>query len=353
MDEDIWKLMSRCIFKEAAEEEVQQLQQILHNHPALQQQYDLLSQVLKHQRPTALQHDDQYELQALNLLNKAEKMRRQTDLQRPVKKIRYGLVAACIAAIVAAAAMVFYSLPAKKQEQKMAAITRNGERKTVVLPDGTKVWLNAGSTLHYLPAFGAATREVKLQGEAFFDVAKDTARPFVVHAEHLLIKALGTAFNVKAYNEDGAVATALYRGLVSITRDEEGQNNQPILLYPHQKIIVPAAVPTPEKPAALQKELPAVTVEFLDSTEAEPARAETSWMYNRLEFRGDDFVTLAHKMQHWFNVPIHFKNERVKGLRFNGSFEKETIHQAMKALQLAHSFNYKIKNNEVFIDAVP
>ncbi|WP_317235987.1 FecR family protein [Niabella hibiscisoli] len=235
----------------------------------------------------------------------------------------------------------------------MAGVTRDGERKPLVLTDGTKVWLNAGSRLSYLPGFSAATREVMLEGEAFFDVTEDKSKPFVVHAGHVLIRVLGTAFNVKAYHEDHSVTTSLYRGLVSITREQDGQTSQPILLYPHQKIILPVDAQALGDQSASPKELAPVKIEFMDSSQAEPKRIETSWIYNRLEFRGDDFITLAYKLQHWFNIKVNFGDVAVQRLSFNGSFEKETIDQAMKALQLANPFLYKIENNEVFIYSAP
>lgn len=355
IDEDIWKLMSRCVFKEASDDEMQQFQQLLNDNPFLQQQYDLIRQVIKNPDTPALP-DNHYELQALSLLEKAEKMSAPAlpaKEIRLVKRIKYWLVAASVTGIMTVAATVFYSTGTKKKEPKIAGVTREGERKPLVLTDGTKVWLNAGSRLSYLPGFGATTREVALEGEAFFDVTEDKSRPFVVHAEHVLIKVLGTAFNVKAYDEDQSVTTSLYRGLVSITRDQEGQKSQPILLYPHQKLIVPVETQKIEDQAAPWKELPPVKIEFLDSSQAEPRRIETSWIYNRLEFRGDDFVTLAYKMQHWFNIKINFEDKPVQGLSFNGSFEKETIDQAMKALQLANPFIYKIEDNEVFIYSAP
>lgn len=359
INEDIWKLMSRCVFKEASEEEMRQFQQLLSENPSLQQQYDLISQVFKEPDSITFPVSDDYERQALNLLDRAEKIELQphtaAPLRRPVGRIKYWLVAASVTGLIAVATTVFYNSRSPKIAYTIAGVTREGERKPLILKDGTKVWLNAGSKLSYLPGFDDGSREVVLEGEAFFDVTENKARPFMVHAGHVLIKVLGTAFNVKAYNEDASVTTSLYRGLVSITRDQDGQKAQPILLYPHQKIIVPmeADADAPGTTVAVTKELPPVKIEFLDSSQAEPRRIETAWMYNRLEFRGDDFVTLARKMQHWFNVKINFVDKQVQALSFNGSFEKETIDQAMTALQLANPFTYKIENNEVFIYAAP
>ena len=99
-------------------------------------------------------------------------------------------------------------------------LSTKGSRSRSLLPDGTTVWLNAGSKLYYENDFNG-TREVRLEGEAFFDVVKQTDRPFIVHTSGIDIKVLGTAFNVKSYPEDKTVETTLYRGLVQVFRQED------------------------------------------------------------------------------------------------------------------------------------
>jgi ferric-dicitrate binding protein FerR (iron transport regulator) len=91
----------------------------------------------------------------------------------------------------------------------------------------------------------------------------------------------------------------------------------------------------------------------IDSTKSESERFETAWLYSRLEFRGSNFEDLAHKLERWYNVTIVFTDEKVKNLNFYGSFEKENVEQAFKALQVAVPvFDYKIENQQVMVSGV-
>ena len=89
----------------------------------------------------------------------------------------------------------------------------------------------------------------------------------------------------------------------------------------------------------------------IDSTKKESERIETAWRYNRLEFRGDSFEEVAKKLERWYNVTIVFTDEKVKKLTIIGSFEKETIEQAMAALKEAFPINFKINNHEILVES--
>jgi ferric-dicitrate binding protein FerR (iron transport regulator) len=104
------------------------------------------------------------------------------------------------------------------------------------------------------------------------------------------------------------------------------------------------------KEATARNAIPAsFTIINIDSTKKESDRFETAWLYSRLEFRGDSFEELALKLERWYNVTIRFTDETVKQLRFNGSFENETVLQAFSALKAASAFNYKMNDDEIFI----
>lgn len=239
---------------------------------------------------------------------------------------------------------------------KETIITQNGSRTRSLLADGTTVWLNVGSKLYYENDFNGATREVRLEGEAFFDVVKQPGRPFIVHTAGIDIRVLGTAFNVKSYPEDKNVETTLYRGLVQVFRQEDTISSG-IQLIPNHKLILPkhAAVETvklseDKKPSG--KELPAnFTITAIDSTKKESERIETAWVYNRIEFRGDSFEKVAKKLERWYNVTIFFTDEKAKLLSVNGAFEKETVEQAFAALKEAFPINFKINNHEIFVES--
>jgi ferric-dicitrate binding protein FerR (iron transport regulator) len=197
---------------------------------------------------------------------------------------------------------------------------------------------------------------VRLEGEAFFDVVKQPGRPFIVHTSGIDIRVLGTAFNVKSYPEDKTVETTLYRGLVQVSRKDDSKEKS-IQLKPNEKLILPKEAANveeklSEEEAPLAKPTPAsFIITHIDSTKKESERLETAWLYSRLEFRGDSFEELAHKLERWYNVTIVFADEKVKQLNVTGSFEKETVEQAFVGLKAAFPINYKINNREILVSS--
>lgn len=168
---------------------------------------------------------------------------------------------------------------------------------------------------------------------------------------------MGTAFNVKSYAEEQTIETTLIRGLVQITRAAD-KKGEPIYLHPNQKIVLPKTSITPIAEAnTIRKEqepiapATAAAIVYLDSSLKENERFETAWIYNRLEFRGDRFDDLAKKLERWYNITIHFEDEQVHNLVFNGSLENETVEQAFQALTAAASFHFEIKGNDIYISS--
>ena len=355
---DIWKLMARTIFGEASPGEKARLQEYLKSDSALQQQFEILSNTLKsHSDDTPADNlIEKHEIRSI--IEKANKISSKTPVLRPVLRKFVPLAAASVILLVLAGWLFFFrnSKPVLPVKEKPAFVAQRGARNQITLRDGTKVWLNSDSKLFYSSDFKGATREVRLEGEAFFDVIKNASKPFIVHADNIDIKVLGTAFNVRAYTNDESVETTLYRGLVNIIKTDD-KTFQPIMLYPNQKIIVPHDIVTGESEekasatAANSTIKKSIAIKQIDSAITEPQRIETAWMYNRLEFRGDPLAQLAYKLERWYNVKITFEDENVKQLSFNGSFEKENVQQALRALSIANPFNYKIKNNEIFISS--
>ncbi|WP_245645664.1 FecR family protein [Niabella ginsenosidivorans] len=349
--------MARNIYGEASPEEQEALHQFLSEHPQLQQRYELMKSLIHHINDTT------HSKGAAGLSERAAALiaGRQASVRTAVPKSKtvvrnylvYGTAIAALFLVYLGMRGERHQSPASAGSNQLrpALIVQNGNRRQLLLPDGSKVWLNGGSKLYYVTNFKGATREVRLEGEGFFDVNKISNKPFIVHAGAIDIKVLGTAFNVKAYPDENAVTTALYRGLISITKHDGAKGFQPILLYPNQKLVIPGNIISGDSVTA-PSPLNAVKIEALDSTKPETERLETAWVYNRLEFRGEDFITLARKMEHWYNVSIHFRDEKVKHLSFYGSFEKETIEQAMHALQTANAFNYTIEKNDISISSI-
>jgi ferric-dicitrate binding protein FerR (iron transport regulator) len=234
-----------------------------------------------------------------------------------------------------------------------------GTKTKVQLPDGSKVWVNSDSKLSYPEAFKGHTREIYLEGEAYFDVVKDPKHPFIVHTSGIDIRVLGTAFNVKAYKAESTIEATLVHGLIEVTKTEH-PNESKIILHPHEKLIFDKLAKEERvinHPAASTEKLaakyslpsPAIIISPFSKNIADSAIKETSWIYNRLTFEDERFEDLVIKIERWFNVHITISNEKIKSFRATGSFENETIDEALKELQYLVPFNYQLNGREIMI----
>jgi ferric-dicitrate binding protein FerR (iron transport regulator) len=225
---------------------------------------------------------------------------------------------------------------------------KSGAKSRLTLPDGTKVWLNAESRITYNNNFNTKTREVELEGEAFFDVVKNPYSPFIVHTTGIDIKVLGTAFNVKSYPHEQTIEATLVRGSIEVVKTDEPMGPK-VILQPHEKLVFTRAMDSLQKISTSKVPQQEMMVTSVTANVPDSVMKETSWVYNKLYFDGDTFSELGAKMERWFNVRITFKNEKVAAYRFKGVFKNETIEQALKALQLTADFKYNVDGNEVEI----
>lgn len=220
-----------------------------------------------------------------------------------------------------------------------------GKNRSLVLKDGTKVTLNKGTEIKYAATFKGETRDVYLTGEAFFDVAEDHAHPFIVHTKTINVKVLGTAFDVKSYADEPFTETTLLRGKIDITLNNGSGKHT--LLSPQQKFTLKhAADPAPEQ---LNDDAARVSVMTYYRDGGSDAVLETSWMKGQLLFRNEAFSLLSLRMARWYGVNFVFKTEGLEAVEFTGQFEKESLPQALSALQLITPFDYKIQGKTVYL----
>ena len=269
-----------------------------------------------------------------------------------------------IAAIVVAGILVFvnagktnHKLVSKSvQSQQREVMAKRGTRSKLILPDGTQVWLNADSKLTYLNTFNNELREVNLDGEAFFDVVKDAKRPFVVHTSGIDIKVLGTAFNVKSYQQESTIETTLLRGMIEVTTRDDTKTPK-VILRPHEKLVFKKSdnelsagdkievKPNPKSEKVQDARMAIIPV----ISRPDSVMKETSWVYNKLVFEGENFKEVSLKMERWYNVRIDFRDEKLMRYRLKGTFQNETIQQALEALKLIAKFDYVMNGNDVEI----
>ncbi|MFT4093902.1 MAG: FecR domain-containing protein [Niabella sp.] len=263
---------------------------------------------------------------------------------RPGRK--WMAIAAALTGLILLGGLVLFQyrhqLPADKQN---TIVTARGAKSYLLLPDGSKIWLNADSRLNYDKKFDQPVREVYLEGEAYFDVAKNSRRPFIVHTSLIDIKVLGTAFNVNAYKKDSLVEAVLVHGLIEITNKNEPEVRR-IILHPSQKY---QYINRNTLPAGGSSTKPVYTIQPVVIDKTDSTTMETAWVNNRLEFDGDTFTQLSEKLERWFNVEIVIKDREVAKYRLRGVFEDENISQVLTALQSIASFKYSINGNKIEI----
>ncbi len=272
------------------------------------------------------------------------------EIKKPGLKISWLLKISAAAAVLVVTAFFtvrFFSNNSAKSSKTFLA--DYGERKNIQLPDGSDVTLNAGSKIEIFGDFGKSTRDVFLEGEAFFDVKHNEKLPFIVHTDAMDVKALGTAFNVKAYGNERTTETSLIRGLVEVTL--KGNSNRSMLLYPNQKIKWehPLAKKAAGKPldsnnANSDNKLDSMVKKLVVSGEG--AIREVAWKENKLVFENELFVDVALLLERWYGVKIEFRDDAVRNYRLTGTFEKEDIHTVLDFLKESKAFNYKIEQGD-------
>ncbi len=230
--------------------------------------------------------------------------------------------------------------------------TPKGSSTIVNLPDGSKIWLNAESKLTYPQNFSATKREVYLEGEAFFNIAKNKNKKFLVNTSGLTIKVYGTSFNVKSYPEDNTVETTLVEGSISIYKNSsDGQSEREIKLEPNQQIVLykNPKVNMPEEIEPVKIEKQTLNKPGFVLTKQIDTKKFTSWKDGQLIFKSEPLSKLSVTLERRYDVKIHFEDEEIKQVRFTGTIEDETIEQVMSAIVLASDIDYKMKERDIWI----
>ena len=205
-----------------------------------------------------------------------------------------------------------------------------GSKTKLYLPDGTLVWLNAGSRITYSQGFGVDNRKVELEGEGYFEVKRNEKIPFFVKTKDLQLQVLGTKFNFRDYPEDHEVVVSLLEGKV-------GLNN---LLREEKE-----AVLSPDERAVLNKANGLLTVESVTASNA------SQWTDGYLFFDEELLPDIAKELERSYNVKIHIANDSLKTFRFYGNFvrREQNIQEVLEALASTEKMQYKIEERNITI----
>ncbi len=345
-----WELMAKQLWGELTPEELQELMYLKGedefaafnkewlqslSHLSLQDTEEITGDLLHQKWDTLLQKTHSPALQAI-------------PLPAPAKYKRLLQFAAIAASLLVAVVISWKYIAVKPAEINAGpniVSTRNGSKSKIQMPDGTQVWLNAGSSLTYNnETYGQPLREAILIGEAYFDVVKDERHPFIIHTKTMDVKVLGTAFNVRAYPNEKQSEAALIRGSIEVSFP--GRPAEKLFLKPNEKISVannwPVNTPVAKNTAtqAIASD-PIIVLSTLAYEPADSAIIETSWTRNKLIFRSKSFEELAQDLERWYNVSIRFKDTGLMQRHLTGTFQNETIFEALNYLKLSSPFQYQ------------
>lgn len=361
-DQRITLLISLKLSGEATAEELKELETLVEDNPELLERIEKLKKIWKRlgRRSTGMaEMSFEKHLQRLNdeiiESNPASPISTEVQKVRPIKKPSLKKYYKIFGVAVAASVLLFWFLfrPGEHTETKPISNTvrtKAGDKASINLPDGSKVWLNGDSKITYAEDFRNKTREVYLSGEAFFDVAKDKTKPFIIHTRTITLKVLGTAFNVRSYDNEKETETALVHGSVEITL--RNNPDKKILLKPGEKLLV-KNIPADTLTTYTKKhdeETPIAVLTNMHYYGGDSSSVETSWTKNELVFNDEPLDKIALNLERWFNVRVTIINENLKREKFTATIEEEDkLEDFLEALKLAEGFHYSIKNREVVI----
>lgn len=196
------------------------------------------------------------------------------------------------------------------EERYQTIITPNGGQFQVVLPDGTKVWLNAASSLKYPVSFSGNSRKVYLEGEAYFEVMKNAAAPFVVKSEKQSVTVLGTHFNVNTYLDEKVIRTTLLEGSVSVRDDSKGQE---VLIKPGEQLELTGQM----------------NVRKVDVANA------VAWKNGRFNFQDQSLEEVLRQLARWYDIDVVYDGPAPKVEFYGGAYRDAQLSTVLQLLESA------------------
>lgn len=204
-----------------------------------------------------------------------------------------------------------------------------GEKYLATLSDGSTITLNADSKLKYPARFTNSTRDIYLEGEAYFEVKHDSSKPFIVHSGNISTTVLGTKFNVSAFPNEKNIAVSLVEGSVKVSKEGSGNVENIVMLQPDQQLVY-------------NKENEIGTVEQFELQEA------TGWKDNKLIFRKETFANVLVKLERAYGVKFELQDKSFSGQKITANFQNESLWTVSESLKKLTGLQYKtVKENNV------
>ncbi|WP_288205724.1 FecR domain-containing protein [uncultured Parabacteroides sp.] len=208
----------------------------------------------------------------------------------------------------------------------MTITVDKGQKASVTLPDGTLVWMNSASSLHYGKNFNASKRNVRLEGEAYFEVAKNPEAPFTVMVGDVSVTALGTSFNLKGYPGEPLVSALLIEGSIEVSSP-----------YEHLYVLPNEVVHYDYRNKYLQK------------TRLEDIRTVTAWRDNRFVLDDQSLLEITNLLSRQYNVTFRFTDESLKDYQYTGTLGNTSLQSILQILSLTSPLSYQIQDSVIVL----
>lgn len=236
------------------------------------------------------------------------------------------IVVACIIIVLG---LVNYRMNDKQKQlstQNFTVLAEKGQRAFITLPDSTKVWLNSDTKISYPADYGLKERNVTLVGEAYFEVAKNPDKRFIVEAKGMQVEALGTSFNVNAYQNDNKIIASLFSGSVRVSYDRHVA-----ILKPHESV----------KVDLLNRSFSRYKDESMQNI--------ALWRKNEITFDGESLEEITHIMSRLYNTTICIEDESLKKVCYIGTIRNNNLENFIDIINLTTPVVYENKGDTVFL----
>jgi len=314
-NEAFWTLITKYLSNESSREEENKLMAWINSDPKYRRYFDqAIENWQKAREYTGRNYSKQRGRQLLN-----EKISYSAlVLPKKLRPIYYSIAAAIILLIVSGVIMISdlnFSKPT-------TVSTKPGERKEIKLPDGSHVWLNAGTSLTFNNEFNQTFRHVSLEGEAYFNVKHNAQRPFIVNSNGLEVQVLGTSFNVSSYQTDGEYEVMVSEGKVRVTPGEDVDSSVELM------------------PGDISKY--SIDKNQLSVHKIENIADIGAWRQGKLVFRNSRISEAIKALERKYNVTIKFSNPEIGDCLINGHFKNESIKSIINYICLTISAEFKM-----------
>lgn len=207
--------------------------------------------------------------------------------------------------------------------------TNNGETYRLRLPDGSLVWLNAASIIKYPVSFyGLKSRMVELSGEAYFEVAKNAASPFIVHTDREVVQVLGTHFNLSSYNDESVSRTTLIEGKVSLSPNASEETKQARILKPGEQGVI---------------QFGSMEVKDVNTEEV------LAWKNGEFMFNNEDIKSVMNKISRWYDVEVIYQSPKKNVLIWGSISRFKSISDVLKLIELTGDVHFKVQGRRVIV----